>query len=355
MKNKIVLLIYGFLLMLLACAPSYTDASINWQTNYPAALAQAKASSKPLLLFFTGSDWCTWCIKLEDEALNTPEFSDGVGNKFIFVKLDFPLNNTQDPQIKNQNKQLQEKYNVRGYPSIILIDPKQEQQIGSTGYRQGGGRLYAEHLQQLLKGYSAYKQQINNLHETKLSEKELKLLYEQAKKLQLDSDANKIVKQGINSNESHYFLIERYNTLAATGQIRCKEAINLRQQLLAADSKNKNQIFYQVALIDFEGYSKEVSKEQYSPEIAIAPLKAYIEKYGNEDKENLWRLQMIILQVYLDRDQLQDALKYAQDCYESAPYVVQSEIAKAIYNIRLQQRTSLTISANAPSHRIMMD
>ena len=352
--SRIIFAFFCSFFALLSYCPVHLEGAINWQTNYQSALSEAKSSSKPIVLFFTGSDWCTWCIKLEEEALSTQEFSDAVGDKFIFVKLDFPLSGSQDPQIRSQNKQLQQKYNIHGYPTILLVDPQQEQQIGSTGYRQGGGRAYAEYLQQLLRGHSAYRQQVNILNETELSGEGLKSLYQQAKKLQLEGDSNRIAKRGIHSNESLFFLTERYQALADAGQIHCKEAISLRQQLLSADIDNEKQIPYQVALIEFEAYAGEEGSDQYSPEIAIAPLNAYIEKFGSKDKENLWRLQMMILQVYLDHCELHDALGYAQDCYESAPYAVQPELARAIYNIRSQIRATMNVSSNA-SHRIEMD
>src|SRR3989339_2036693 len=67
-----------------------TLSTIQWHTNYDEAAELAKTKSVPLVLFFTGSDWCTWCTKLEKEALDTKEFARLVGDKFVFVKLDFP-------------------------------------------------------------------------------------------------------------------------------------------------------------------------------------------------------------------------------------------------------------------------
>jgi len=333
----------GISLLLAQTCSLFSDAppsNIDWQTNYEAAAQQAKATSKPLLLFFTGSDWCTWCNKLDEEALNTPDFANKVGNKFIFVKLDFPLYSAQDSQLKIQNKQLQQRFDVRSYPTIIIVDPQQNQQIGSTGYRPGGGQLFADHLLQLIDGYSSYKQKMSALDSGKLTGHEFKQLYEKAKKLDLQNDANRIVKRGIHSDESLFFLTERYRFLSYDGQIHSKEAMALRQQLLAADPSNQKFIPYQIAIIEYETYAAEMEKEHYSPEIAIAPLNAYIEKYGHQDKEHLWRLQMMIAQVYLDKDQMLPALKYAQDCYESAPYAAQSEIARAVQNIRSQAISS---------------
>lgn len=344
MIKKFLFLACTALLMqpLLFSASPEGRSSIKWLTNYEEATKQSKSSSKPLLLFFTGSDWCGWCNKLDEEVFNHPEFADMAGNKFVFLKLDFPLYVNQDPQLKTQNKQLQQKFDVRSYPTVILVDPQQNQQIGTSGYRPGGGKQYADYLLKMLNDYSSYKQKISSIEKAKISGSDLRSLYEQAKKLHLESDVNKIVQRGMESDQSLYFLIERYRLLAYEGQISSKEAISLKQQVLAADPDNVKQIPYQVAVIEFETYSVETDKDSYVPELAIAPLTAYIEKFGGQDKDHLWRLQMIVAQVYLDKNLMSIALKYAQDAYESAPPSVRPEIARAVQNISSQIQSPLT-------------
>lgn len=315
-------------------------ASIRWQTNYEQAVQQSKATSKPLVLFFTGSDWCGWCNKLDEEAFDAPEFAEAVSNKFVFVKLDFPLYTAQDPQLKAQNKELQQKYDVRSFPTVILVDPNQNQQIGVTGYRPGGGRPFADHLMKMVNDYSGYRQKISSLDKQKFSGQDLKQIYDKAKELGLNNDATKITRKGMQSEESLYFMTERYRYLADEGQIHSKEAVALRQQLLNADPLNEKHIHYQVAVVDFEAYSEEMEKENYAPELTVAPLTAYIEKFGAKDKDNLWRLQILVSQVYLDKNEMTTALKYAQQSYESAPSCVQPELARAVQNIRSQIHSS---------------
>lgn len=322
---------------------SNSPSQISWSTNYEEAVQASKITSKPLILFFTGSDWCTWCEKLEKNVLNTPEFISTAGNKFIFVKLDFPLYSSQDPQIKAQNQQLQKKFNVRNYPTIILFDANQNQLIESMGYPQGNPKFFADQLLKKVADYSSYQHKMGALETTKFSGQELKALYEQAKKLQLTNDHNKIVKVGIDTDESLYFLTERYRLYGNEGLIHTEEAKAIRHRLLAADPNNAKQVPYQVAVIEFQTFCEEMERADYAPELAIAPLISYIEKYGQQDKENLWRLQMLVSQVFLDRNQMQDALKYAQDSFEAAPATVQPEIAKAVQNISLQMHSSLGI------------
>lgn len=308
---------------------------LQWLTNYEEAVNQSKASSKPIVLFFTGSDWCGWCTKLEQEVLNTDEFADEVKDKFIFVMLDFPMHKALDSKLSAQNKELQKKFDVRSFPTIVVLN-SQQQQVGVTGYRPGGGRQYAAHLFKMVGNYSSYRQKLQDLDKQKISGADLKQLYEKSLELGLDNDAMLIMKAGMQSDQSLFFLVERYRALANEGLIHEPEAVALRRQLMASDPKNSNLTHYQVAVIDFEAYCEEMEKEKYSPDLAIAPLVDYIDKFGENDNENLWRLEMIISQVYLDKNRLPEAIKYAQAAYESAPSTVRPEIATAIKNIHIQ-------------------
>ncbi len=313
-----------------------TQTKINWLTNYEDAVNQSKASSKPIVLFFTGSDWCGWCNKLDEEALDTADFAQAAGDKFIFVKLDFPLNTSLPPQQTAQNKQLQKKFDIRSFPTIVILDSQQQQQIGTTGYRPGGGKQYAQHLLKMVSDYSSYKGKMSSLDNHQLSGEALRDLYTQANELGLHNDAIKIVKAGMKSDEEQYFLTERYRFLVSEGQMRDQEALDLRERLLKSDPENENSIHYQVAVIDFEATCEDAAKENFSPEKAVAPLVAYINKFGDQDKSNLWRIQMIIAQVYFDKNKHSEALEYAQKAKDNAPASVQNEIALVIKNIQSQ-------------------
>src|SRR5690606_3247028 len=76
---------------------------IRWYTNYNEAAAAAKNANKPLLLFFTGSDWCGWCKKMHQEVFASADFAQAVGNDFIFVEIDFPMNKPLPPEQQQQN------------------------------------------------------------------------------------------------------------------------------------------------------------------------------------------------------------------------------------------------------------
>ncbi len=66
-----------------------TYSPITWLTNYEWQ-RQRQKKFHPIVHFFTGTKWCTWCNKLEEEVLDTPEFAELAGKQFVFLKLDFP-------------------------------------------------------------------------------------------------------------------------------------------------------------------------------------------------------------------------------------------------------------------------
>jgi protein disulfide-isomerase len=309
------------------------ESRLPWMTNYESAVAQAKASNKPLLLFFTGSDWCGWCKKLENEALNTEEFYNLAGDKFIFVMLDFPMNKPTDPRIQEQNKRLQQKYDIKGYPTIVILS-KDEQQIGSVGYRPGGGASYAQNLLRMVSDFSQYKQKVAEADKNKLSARELKGVYLKACELGREDEMRKLTLIGLKSEEKPFFLIERLRLLGSEGQIHDAEAQALKKEILVLDPRNDKGLQYEMAVIEFDAFLDEMAKENYGPEIAIEPLVRYIEKFGTTDPDHLWKLQMTISQVFLDKNKYPQALEYAQACYESAPTTVKSEIATAVKNIK---------------------
>ncbi|MFV8352273.1 thioredoxin family protein [Flavobacterium sp. XS2P14] len=115
-----------------------------WETNVTKAMAISNETKKPLLLFFTGSDWCGWCIRLQKEVLKTPEFAKWAKDNVVLVELDYPRKAPQTEEIKKQNNELQMAFGIQGFPTIILANATTKEGkvnfegIGSTGYVAGG-------------------------------------------------------------------------------------------------------------------------------------------------------------------------------------------------------------------------
>lgn len=125
-----------------------------WTENAQEAMAQAakeKKEKKDLLINFTGSDWCGWCIKLDKEVFSQDAFVAEASKHFVFLKLDFPKSRPLSDEIKKQNAEWQKKFAVRGYPTIILADATGKP-YAQTIYRPGGADAYLKHLAELRQG-----------------------------------------------------------------------------------------------------------------------------------------------------------------------------------------------------------
>lgn len=137
------------LLSSLLATAAFAFAGSGWSDDFEAAKAQAKKENKVILLDFTGSDWCGWCIKLDKEVFSKKEFKDYAKDKLVLVEVDFPHDKRQSKKLKEQNEELAKTFGVRGYPSIILVDAEGKK-LAATGYKEGGPASYVQHLKTLL-------------------------------------------------------------------------------------------------------------------------------------------------------------------------------------------------------------
>ncbi|SHF87279.1 protein disulfide-isomerase [Flavobacterium segetis] len=117
---------------------------IVWETNVKKAIEVSNKTKKPLLLFFTGSDWCGWCIRLQKEVLKTAEFTKWAKENVVLVELDFPRRSNQTDEIKKQNNELQQAFGIQGFPTVVFAKATTKdgkvsfEGLGNTGYVAGG-------------------------------------------------------------------------------------------------------------------------------------------------------------------------------------------------------------------------
>ena len=97
-----------------------------------------------VLLDFTGSDWCGWCIKLRKDTFSKPEFQKFAEEKLVLVELDFPRKKEQNAELKKQNQELAEKFGIEGFPTLVLVDPKGTEVTRNVGYLAGGPEGFAK-------------------------------------------------------------------------------------------------------------------------------------------------------------------------------------------------------------------
>ena len=115
-----------------------------WNNNLNKAMEISKKTKKPLLLFFTGSDWCGWCIRLQTEVFKKPEFAAWAKENVVLVEVDFPRRTALSAELTAQNNELQQFFAVQGYPTVWFVNASKVDgktnfdKLGSTGYLAGG-------------------------------------------------------------------------------------------------------------------------------------------------------------------------------------------------------------------------
>ena len=96
---------------------------------------------------FTGSDWCPWCIKMDKDTLDQQEFADYAQKNLVTVTVDFPQHKDQPDDLKAANAALAQKYNVQGYPTLVVVKPDGTVVWTQMGYLEGGPKALIDQLE----------------------------------------------------------------------------------------------------------------------------------------------------------------------------------------------------------------
>lgn len=123
-----------------------------WLTDFEAAKAEARSEERPILLNFTGSDWCPPCKVLKRDVFDSEAFADYASESLVLVEVDFPQRSELPEALQAQNEELAEVYGAideRGYlrvPTIVIVT-SDGSVIGKTGFRRGTPEEYVAHLE----------------------------------------------------------------------------------------------------------------------------------------------------------------------------------------------------------------
>ena len=129
-----------------ALAAAECAALTGFDTDYNAASARAKANGRNVVILFTGSDWCPYCVKLAREVLSQREFLDFATNRYELVEIDFPKDaKRQSESVRAANEALAKRFEVRGFPTVLLTDPDGKV-LFTTGYSEGGAERWVDNF-----------------------------------------------------------------------------------------------------------------------------------------------------------------------------------------------------------------
>lgn len=278
-----------------------------WLTDIDAAKKTAGESKKDLLIDFTGSDWCGWCIKLNDEVFKHDAFKAGVKDSFVLVEIDFPRAKDKLPEdARKRNTELAEKYAVQGYPTILLCDAEGKP-YAATGYQKGGPEKYVDHLNELRKN-----------------------------KIKRDEAFAKAAKA--NGVEKAKALVAALNAMKLDEKVVANFYGDIAEQVVAADPKDETGFAKKAKsgkrLEEFQKSLQELGAKR-DHEGALALVEKTL-KEGDFDTESTLQIMMTRSAIFASTGKFDEAIKAAD---EAKAYAPESPMAPMIdqFRKRLEQ------------------
>ncbi|WP_340063645.1 thioredoxin family protein [Ascidiimonas aurantiaca] len=128
--------------------------SQEWVDNYDTAIALAKEKEQPIVMVFSGSDWCGPCILMDKKIWQTETFKEYASDNLIMLKVDFPKKkaNQLSKELQEQNNKLARKYNRKGYIPLVVVLNAKGKVLGTTGFER---KMSPETLIELLKSFES--------------------------------------------------------------------------------------------------------------------------------------------------------------------------------------------------------
>ena len=277
-----------------------------WTVNMDFAKKIAKEKDLNLLILFTGSDWCHWCKKLNEEVFSQDEFQQEVVKQFVPVKLDFPSAVKFPEEIRKSYEAEMKKYGVRGYPTVVLTDCEGNA-FAVCGYQPGGAEGYLTMLNNLVEGKKELDAKVAELKDgDAAAASELYNILEEYSEKFKDAPC---VKEGLKK----YYDICRAKCPEISRALEREEKI--KQRLAEIDEQ------YKIG----EGYDPSEATPEKA-EQAVADYQAVIDSFkleGEKKQEVLLKIALVYTIVQED----EKAQEYLDKAVEAAP---DSEFAEMI-------------------------
>lgn len=148
MKRRLLLWLTLWFAMFLSVSSASAQTG-SWNQDYKKAVAESHKTGKPILIDFSGTDWCTWCMKLDKEVFNQQAFKKYAEKNLVLMLAAFPKKKPLNVELTAQNEELAKKYAIEGFPTVVVLSSKGET-LGVTGYQPGGAEKYVEHLKGII-------------------------------------------------------------------------------------------------------------------------------------------------------------------------------------------------------------
>ena len=304
--------------------------------DYDTALKTAVEKDMPILIDFTGSDWCPPCKQLNAEVFSQSLFMEEAGKKFVLLELDYPRGGNQTDEVKEKNEKVSEKYKIEAFPTILLTDTKGEVFARTTGYRPGGPTGYMTFLNTLLDGkekrdmYLAKAKSAEGVERAKLLDQAMSI-----KDIMVPAPMKMIQEIMLLDSENEAGLKAKYELRIATQEAEKK----IRDVGMALQSNDTATALEIIAAVEAKGLEAGPIKDQFDFMKAIAMTKdgrrdeamkmldAKIAGMKNPTPDELQQAMMGKFQVAMESKDVDLMNKVLDEMIAVAP---DSEMSKAI-------------------------
>jgi thioredoxin-related protein len=133
----------------LAILSAQTAKAATWRTDFESAKTEAKRDGKVIVMNFTGSDWCGFCIKMKKESLDLKAFTAYADKNAVLLEVDFPRRKKLPAAQSKANEALRKKYDVEGYPTFVITDAAGRELGRHVGYLPGGPLAFVEKIEKV--------------------------------------------------------------------------------------------------------------------------------------------------------------------------------------------------------------
>ncbi len=307
--SRVLSVITIFLPFLLFSSPPKVD-------DFNKGMQLAQLYNRPLILVFTGLDWCPWSKKISEELFASPEFSAAIGNAFIFVHLDYPHASSKSLIMTPEKSALKNKYAVTTFPTLIMIEPDGKE-VTRLSYSELTASKFAFSLKNIFTKFLSLQDEVAKIDLASITEDKLENLYNQAVELRCPTFISHLLDEGLKLDQGAFFCVEKYSQLVLEGKVDTEQAKALKTQIVERDQDNKEGARLRLALLDFQSHLED-------PDLATKEPLSYIEDFGKKDDDNLWRLHMLISDYFSEHGREKEAKEHAEKTLETAPKEVKS-------------------------------
>lgn len=292
-----------------------------WSQELDKAFLQAQEEQKILIVAFLGDGWCPWAEKIKNDVLNAPEFLKSLKGVALCAAVSL------DEEESERNKELREIFHIDQSPTIVLFDYSQEE-IARLGFLPLSAKDFAAQVLALAQDFEEVIAFLKN-PKAATSEERITQLYLNAKKLSSKSYLDQLMQIGLKKEKGSFFILEKYAQVLEKSKFKSEAVQKLRKELMDKDPDNRMGTQLKMAVLEFQKLGAKV-KGKRSIYKAVSPLVHFAEKFGKNDQENLWKVEMMIAQFLFTKNEREQALVHAKASLQAAPENVKPEVKDVV-------------------------